>query len=131
MEGYDLTRREFIGVVAASLGVIVSSNHVNAKEIETTKRESCEDNERLNKVIIEVVPLEDNKDKVRIFEITTKVGEWSRVSEVDRHTGREYGESQVKYSACNRVSAEEIKSQLMMSGKTYGQIRQMLGEEDF
>lgn len=111
-----LTRREFMGVAAAVFSACYTPSPIYAKGEKTIKwPKSGDDRERLKNTVIDVYPLIDCKDRVRIFEIATKLGEWSRASEVNKNTGEEYWEYKTRYSACEGTGIEDVERYIVCS----------------
>jgi len=69
---------------------------------------------RLNEVIVDLGPVISFKDRMRVFEIATKVGDWSRATEVDKNTGHEYWDSKTLLSACNGTTVEDVERYIVL-----------------
>ncbi|OGJ21111.1 hypothetical protein A3K73_08415 [Candidatus Pacearchaeota archaeon RBG_13_36_9] len=120
-----LTRREFMGVFAAVLGACVIPSYARVNEEEVKCPASGDDDEKLNNVVVEAYPLIGCKERVRIFEISTKLGGWSRASEVNKNTGEEYWQYKIGYSACGKTSVEDVEKHIVCLQRDCVQIQAM------
>jgi hypothetical protein len=81
--------------------------------LERFVRESEESDSRmiLNNVIAYAVPSDEDKDRIRIFEIAKRKGDWSRVTEVNKNTGHEHWGHSTNYFG----NVESVEKYLMKS----------------
>lgn len=118
MRADNLTRREFIGVAAAVLGIGYTPSSVVAKETISKWPASGDDRERLEDVSVYVYPIEGT-NKIRIFEISNQYSGMSGFSDVDKNNGREF----MYYTAIDGSPKESdhngIMSYLMCSAKDH------------